>query len=107
MIFIVWYIRVVFMRLCQHKLAPLSLSPSLYSATVNPEAGDGDQPALLANMLTRDHKPEDPSETRRVEDLGMLHTTQYVHTSLVLFILAIYGVQPSALYHAGMNLHGH
>jgi protein phosphatase 1D len=39
-------------------------------ATVNQRAGEEGQPPVIATMLSKDHKPEDPVETKRVESLG-------------------------------------
>lgn len=58
----------------RQKLAHLSL-PSLCAATVNQKAGEEGQPALLATMISKDHKPDDPVETKRVESLGEWHDT--------------------------------
>ena len=49
-------------------------SHHLSSATVNQRAGEEGQPPVIATMLSKDHKPEDPVETKRVESLGMEHT---------------------------------
>ena len=66
-------------------------SSPLAAATVNPQAGEDGQPALLANMLSKDHKPEDPTETTRVESLGKdththIHTHAHIHTYCVYFL---------------------
>ena len=61
---------------CKYKLAPSVVS----SATVNQRAGEQGQPPLLATMLSKDHKPEDPVETERVESLG--NTNTHTHYSV-------------------------
>ena len=38
----------------------------------NPRAGEPNQHPVSAVVLTKDHKPEDPDETRNIENLGML-----------------------------------
>ena len=37
---------------------------------VNPKAGEPGQHAMIPRVLTKDHKPDDPVETRQVEKLG-------------------------------------
>ena len=37
---------------------------------VNPKAGEPGQHAVRPRVLTKDHKPDDPAETRRVERRG-------------------------------------
>ena len=39
-------------------------------AVNNPDAGEPNQHAVKALVLTKDHKPEDPDETRNIENLG-------------------------------------
>ena len=39
---------------------------------VNPKAGEPGQHAMVARVLTKDHKPGDPEENRLVERLGEL-----------------------------------
>ena len=40
-------------------------------AVRNPLAGQQSQHSIKAVVLTKDHKPEDPEETKSIEDLGM------------------------------------
>ena len=39
-------------------------------ALSNPRASENGQHAVVAKVLTKDHKPEDPEETRHIEKLG-------------------------------------
>ena len=39
-------------------------------AETNPKAGRPGQHAVVARVLTKDHKPDDPFETQQVERLG-------------------------------------
>lgn len=65
-------------KLCKYK------QELYFTATVNQHAGEEGQPALIATMLSKDHKPEDPSETKRVESLGN-HPMHYVMFVCVCF----------------------
>ena len=42
-------------------------------AESNPRAGELGQHAVLARVLTKDHKPDDPDETKQVERLGKIY----------------------------------
>ena len=39
-------------------------------AVNNPKAGEPNQHPVMAVVLTKDHKPEDPDETKNIENLG-------------------------------------
>ena len=41
-------------------------------AETNPRAGEAGQHAVIPRVLTKDHKPDDPEETRLVERLGKM-----------------------------------
>ena len=43
---------------------------SVVLATVNEKAGEKGESPLVATMLSRDHKPDDPTEVERVKQLG-------------------------------------
>ena len=39
-------------------------------AVQNPRAQHPGEPAVIAQVLTKDHKPDDPEETHLIESLG-------------------------------------
>ena len=53
-----------------HCSLPLHSPDLIGTAEVNPRAGEDGQSPLLARMLSKDHKPEDPEEIKRVESVG-------------------------------------
>lgn len=42
---------------------------------VNPRYGEPLEPRIVAQVLTKDHKPEDPEEQERIKHLGKSMTT--------------------------------
>ena len=49
-------------------------------ALVNPEADEAGQHPVIAKVLTKDHKPEDPDESRLIEKLGMSYGFEHAQT---------------------------
>lgn len=70
---------VVFMSIC---VQAKTCYYCLLSATVR----DG-QSNLKATMLSKDHKPEDPEESERVESLGMNYVVLHIISTLMYYCL--------------------
>ena len=52
----------------------------------NPRAGEPGQHAVIARVLTKDHKPDDPDETKQVERLGKVYSLLSWHVCMCLCV---------------------
>ena len=60
------------------------------TAVSNPNAGQPNQHAVVAKVLTKDHKPEDPDETRLIESYGEIFTCLWMITLSVSYCITVY-----------------